>query len=191
VDESCWKNSPEVVAWMQAQGFNSADQIYEYFVAEVDKYSLAMNRAPIRWSEGAYDNDAAARNCCSIVRERTLLDSISSLCLPLLDASLPPSAVWQHFGTDLDPRTVIHAWLGTTELVQATNAGYRVSGRRRPGRQVLVAILPSAGRSHGRVSRFSLSALQAIWSIDGKYYLDALGENWTAFYNVDILGQSA
>ena len=54
VDESCWKNSPEVVKWMQAQGFNSTDQIYEYFVAEVDKYSLAtLKRSPIRWSEGA------------------------------------------------------------------------------------------------------------------------------------------
>jgi N-acetyl-beta-hexosaminidase len=54
VDESCWKNSPEVVAWMQAQGFSSPDQIYEYFVAEVDKFSLStLNRSPIRWSEGA------------------------------------------------------------------------------------------------------------------------------------------
>lgn len=27
----------------------------------------------------------------------------------------------------------------------------------------------------------------AIWSVDGLYYLDNLGEDWTGFYNVDIL----
>lgn len=33
--------------------------------------------------------------------------------------------VWKHFGTQLDPRTVIHAWLSSGALVDATNAGYR------------------------------------------------------------------
>lgn len=28
---------------------------------------------------------------------------------------------------------------------------------------------------------------RAIWSVDGKYYLDALNEPWTSFYDVDIL----
>jgi HAD superfamily hydrolase (TIGR01549 family) len=60
--------------------------------------------------------------------------------------------VWKHFGTELDPRTVIHAWLSTQAVIDATNAGYR-----------------------------------AIWSVDGKYYLDALDEPWTSFYDVDIL----
>ena len=60
--------------------------------------------------------------------------------------------MWKHFGTDLDKRTVIHAWLSTDTVVDATSKGYRV-----------------------------------IWSVDGKYYLDALGENWTSFYNVDPL----
>ena len=60
--------------------------------------------------------------------------------------------VWKHFGTDLDPRTVIHAWLSRDALINATSLGYR-----------------------------------AIWSVDGQYYLDALGETWDKFYDVDIL----
>ena len=60
--------------------------------------------------------------------------------------------VWKHFGSELDPRTVIHAWLSSGALIEATNAGYR-----------------------------------AIWSVDGQYYLDSLGETWEGFYNVDIL----
>jgi polysaccharide export outer membrane protein len=34
--------------------------------------------------------------------------------------------VWKHFGTDLDKRTVIHAWLSTDTVVDATSKGYRV-----------------------------------------------------------------
>jgi hexosaminidase len=60
--------------------------------------------------------------------------------------------VWKHFGTELDPRTVIHAWLSTQAVIDATNAGYR-----------------------------------AIWSVDGDYYLDALDEPWTSFYDQDPL----
>ena len=33
--------------------------------------------------------------------------------------------VWKHFGKALDPRTVVHAWLSSGALVEATNAGYR------------------------------------------------------------------
>ena len=61
--------------------------------------------------------------------------------------------VWKHFGTDLDPRTVVHAWLSSAALIDATSKGYR-----------------------------------AIWSVDGLYYLDALNEPWTTFYDQDILG---
>lgn len=57
--------------------------------------------------------------------------------------------VWKHFGTDLDQRTVIHAWLSSAALIDATSKGYR-----------------------------------AIWSVDGLYYLDALGETWDKFYDV-------
>jgi hexosaminidase len=33
--------------------------------------------------------------------------------------------VWTHFKTDLDPRTIIHAWLSTETLFEAASAGYR------------------------------------------------------------------
>jgi hexosaminidase len=60
--------------------------------------------------------------------------------------------VWAHFGTQLDPSTIIHAWLTTEAVINATSHGYR-----------------------------------AIWSVDGKYYLDDLTETWQSFYDVDIL----
>jgi len=111
VDQSCWANTPAVQTWMAAQGINSTDGVYEYFVEKVDAMTLALGKSPVRWEE-----------------------------------------VWKHFGTDLDPRTVIHAWLSSAALIDATSKGYR-----------------------------------AIWSVDGLYYLDALGEGWQSFYNVDIL----
>jgi hypothetical protein len=33
--------------------------------------------------------------------------------------------VWAHFGTQLDQRTVIHAWLSRAALLNATSLGYR------------------------------------------------------------------
>lgn len=33
--------------------------------------------------------------------------------------------VWNHFGTALDPRTIVHAWLSVEGLVNASNHGYR------------------------------------------------------------------
>ena len=66
--------------------------------------------------------------------------------------ALLPTLAPADFGTDLDQRTVIHAWLSSAALIDCTSKGYR-----------------------------------AIWSVDGLYYLDALGETWTSFYDVDIL----
>ncbi len=107
VDQSCWANTPAVQTWMAANGINSTDGVYEYFVERVDKMTLALGKSPIRWEE-----------------------------------------VWKHFGTDLDKSTVIHAWLSSDALIDATSKGYR-----------------------------------AIWSVDGLYYLDALGEVWQSFYS--------
>jgi len=111
VAQDCWAKTPAVTQWMAANGINTTDGVYEYFVAAVDAMAIGLGKSPVRWEE-----------------------------------------VWKHFGTDLDPRTVIHAWLSSDALIAATNAGYR-----------------------------------AIWSVDGLYYLDSLGETWEAFYNVDIL----
>jgi hypothetical protein len=33
--------------------------------------------------------------------------------------------VWKHFGTQLDSRTIIHAWLSSAALFDAANHGYR------------------------------------------------------------------
>jgi hypothetical protein len=97
---------------MAANGINTTDGVYEYFVEKVDAMTLALGKSPVRWEE-----------------------------------------VWKHFGTDLDSRTVIHAWLSSGALIDATSKGYR-----------------------------------AIWSVDGRYYLDALGEVWQSFYSAWGLG---
>jgi len=110
VDQSCWTNTPSVQAWMKSVGITTTDEVYEYFVSQVDQMTINLNRSPVRWEE-----------------------------------------VWKHFGTDLDQRTVIHAWLSSAALIDCTSKGYR-----------------------------------AIWSVDGLYYLDALGETWDKFYDVDV-----
>jgi hexosaminidase len=80
------------------------------------------------------------------------VEKVDAMTIALNRSPIRWEEVWKHFGTDLDPRTVIHAWLSTETLINATSLGYR-----------------------------------AIWSVDGKYYLDALNEPWQSFYDVDIL----
>jgi hexosaminidase len=84
VDPTCWADSPQVQDWMRAQGLNSTDGIYEYFVQKTNDMALALGRSPLRWEE-----------------------------------------VFKHFGTSLDKRTIIHAWLSSATMVEAANAGYR------------------------------------------------------------------
>jgi len=84
VDQSCWKDTPAVQDWMKTQGYNTTDDVYEYFVEKVDAMTIALGKSPVRWEE-----------------------------------------VWKHFGTDLDKKTVIHAWLSSGALVDATSKGYR------------------------------------------------------------------
>jgi hexosaminidase len=94
---------------------------------------------------------AAAAAAAAVAGPASLAPARARACV------LPSSpARWRHppadFGTDLDQRTVIHAWLSSAALIDCTSKGYR-----------------------------------AIWSVDGLYYLDALGETWDKFYDVDIL----
>lgn len=86
VDQTCWNNTASVRSWMAAQKppYTSTDQVYEYFVSQVDAQTLSLNKSPIRWEE-----------------------------------------VWTHFKTDLDQRTIIHAWLSDGAIIEATSLGYR------------------------------------------------------------------
>jgi hexosaminidase len=51
VDQKCWQHTPSVQAWMASVGYNSTDQVYEYFVSHVDAMAIALDRSPIRWEE--------------------------------------------------------------------------------------------------------------------------------------------
>jgi hexosaminidase len=110
-------------------------------------------------SQGCWNNTPAVRAWMAAHNYSTT-DEVYEYLVAAVDAStialgkspIRWEEVWKHFGTALDPRTVVHAWLSSGALIDATSKGYR-----------------------------------AIWSVDGQYYLDALGENWEGFYNVDIL----
>lgn len=51
VAQDCWKNTPAVTAWMNSMGYNTTDQVYEYFVEAVDAMTIGLNKSPIRWEE--------------------------------------------------------------------------------------------------------------------------------------------
>jgi len=53
VDQSCWQQTPAVQQWMAAQKppLTSTDQVYEYFVSNVDVMTVALGKSPIRWEE--------------------------------------------------------------------------------------------------------------------------------------------
>ena len=48
--------------------------------------------------------------------------------MSLADGKIPVrwEEVWTHFGTLLDKRTIIHAWLSTATVLNATSNGYQV-----------------------------------------------------------------
>ncbi len=50
VDETCWKNSSDIMAWATARGY-TVDQIYEWFVNQTNTMAVALNRSPVRWEE--------------------------------------------------------------------------------------------------------------------------------------------
>jgi hexosaminidase len=51
VNPACWAQSAEVQAWMAQQGYNSTDQIYEYFVEQTNAIAISLNKSPMRWEE--------------------------------------------------------------------------------------------------------------------------------------------
>jgi len=48
---TCWELTPSVQAWMAEQGFTSTDQVYGYFVNQVNQMALDLGRIPVRWEE--------------------------------------------------------------------------------------------------------------------------------------------
>ena len=158
VSQGCWNKTPAVRDWMVTKGYNTTDQVYEYFVSAVDAQALALGKSPIRWQEvwaRAFWGGVPLRwrTHCQLMRgTRGRLCKATQLAPPHTHLTQLPTPFPSDFGTDLDKRTVIHAWLSSGALIEATNAGYR-----------------------------------AIWSVDGRYYLDALDETWPGFYDVDVL----
>ena len=113
------------------------DEVEQSCWANTPAVTAWMAKAGINTTDGVYEYFVAA---------------VDAMAIGLGKSPVRWEEVWKHFGTDLDRRTVIHAWLSSDALIAATSAGYR-----------------------------------AIWSVDGQYYLDALDETWTSFYDVDPL----
>ena len=51
--------------------------------------------------------------------------NVDAMALALNVSPIRWEEVWAHFGTRLDKRTVVHAWLSERALVNATSSGYR------------------------------------------------------------------
>ena len=54
-----------------------------------------------------------------------LVAAVDAATIALGKSPIRWEEVWKHFGTDLDPRTVVHAWLSSGALIDATSKGYR------------------------------------------------------------------
>ena len=108
---------------------------------------------------------------------RYQVESVDAMAFARAKTPVRWEEVWQHFGTLLDQRTIIHgerrcscdatssacflhwlhvsasaAWLSPATVINATSHGYR-----------------------------------ALWSMDNTYYLDSLDEAWQEFYDQDII----
>ena len=53
------------------------------------------------------------------------VEKVDAMTLELGKSPVRWEEVWKHFGTDLDKSTVIHAWLSSGALIDATSKGYR------------------------------------------------------------------
>ena len=53
------------------------------------------------------------------------VEKVDAMTIALGKSPVRWEEVWKHFGTDLDKRTVIHAWLSSGALIDATSKGYR------------------------------------------------------------------
>ncbi len=134
MNQDCWQNDPATLAWMKSQGMgNNTDLVYEC----VSVYGCASAASLCPFSPSF--------PCIHISPCRYFVNQVDAISLA--DGKIPVrwEEVWTHFGTLLDKRTIIHAWLSTNTVIDATSKGYQV-----------------------------------IWSIDGLYYLDNLGESASA-----------
>jgi hexosaminidase len=55
VVQGCWAQDPNVTAWMQAQGFTSTLQVYQWFVDHMSALANAVGKRVIQWQE-VFDN---------------------------------------------------------------------------------------------------------------------------------------
>lgn len=121
----CWTSTPRIAQWMKEKGF-SADDAYMYIVDRAHQIVSGMGRTSIHWEESAKHRDkCAACNRATVWHGEAAYDC-ACLSLFLCFCSLPPLLrVFNHFGTKLDPSTVIHIWLDHATLAKVVAAGYR------------------------------------------------------------------
>ena len=86
------------------------DEVAQDCWANTPAVQAWMKGAGINTTDGVYEYFVAA---------------VDAMAIGLGKSPIRWEEVWKHFGTDLDKRTVIHAWLSSGALIDATNAGYR------------------------------------------------------------------
>ena len=65
VDTTCWAQSPEIVAWMAAEGLNET-QAYLYFVRRAQQIARGMGREVVGWDE-IWDNFGTSLDPTTII----------------------------------------------------------------------------------------------------------------------------
>jgi len=51
VNYSCWESSAQIQAWEKAQGYQSSEEVYKFFVDKVATITREQGRTPVQWVE--------------------------------------------------------------------------------------------------------------------------------------------
>lgn len=96
----------------------SGDEFFHLGGDEVDQTCWENSAAVQAWmkSQGMTTSDEVYEYFVS---------KVDAMAIGLNKSPVRWEEVWKHFGDDLDKRTVIHAWLSSAALINATNSGYR------------------------------------------------------------------
>jgi len=96
----------------------TTDEFFHLGGDEVDQSCWANTPAVTAWM--AANNIATTDGVYEY-----FVSNVDAMTIALNRSPVRWEEVWKHFGSQLDPRTVIHAWLSSETLINATNLGYR------------------------------------------------------------------
>lgn len=117
VNSGCYGTDPTVAAWLKKMGFNSTDQGYGFFVKKAAEIAMAQGRRPV-----------TPILILNMALTSTLTLALISICRPVQWVE-----VFDHFGTALDKRTIVHVWKAESTLGEVVSKGYNALINNSPG----------------------------------------------------------